>query len=1055
MIPFTIIPFIFTATLDWEREIAAVDAHSRTEGVEVAWGLNVIRGLVNDERNTCVLASECELNGFRDDTRSEYKERSVVSTEAAGRITLTAPKVGDAYLAFVLYDSDGTEKIGLYINGIQKGIAVADVDNNRNHVFTLATPYSFTGGEEIVLQTGTSEGMYRIEKLLFLHEKPPAGERAYTITETYAEPLFRPDGSVQARMTWLSSWPTSTQVEYGLEAEAVQAAETEVPAPQNNHRVILDGLERDKTYHYRIIAETPDGERVDTPTLTFNTTPIPTVETETPRKQVALTLENRIPYPRCGWPVTSGIPFPKGELASTEHIRILNPDGAEIPSQVAPLTKWLDGSIKWALLDFQADVPKGSTAIYTLEYGTDVQSVASTEGNTGSHSRPRLDVVDNGDSVTVDTGALQFAIHRNQSFSPLQSQLTAIDGTVYDSLGTPDKVQIEESGPMRTAIRVEGTHKNDAGESLFAYIVTIHAYAGKSYTRVFYTFGNNHYDAEFTSIQSLQLELPLDGIVEPGERLTHAYGSDEESGSVVTGSLDTIPHVELYQKYDDSYQARGAVYVSQSGGKRAAGWLDVNDGVRGLTVAVRHFWQQYPKSLAIGDHTLKIGICPPITGKEYAGFLPKHQDQLYYYLQDDLYKFKLGVTKRHELFFYAHEGDIVDGEVEAQVAAFQQPLLAVAPAAWYCGSGAFSDLMPAEASAFPEYDKMMKQSLAKYLEEREQDDAYGMLNFGDWWGERGYNWGNIEYDTQHALLLQYIRTGDQQFFEVAESAARHNMDVDTVHYHHAPFRVGGQYTHCMGHVGGYDWVGPTAITQGSFSVSHSWVEGLLEYYCLTGDRRAVETAQLIADLYNTRDLRNYDFTNCRIPGWHLIMTMAMFNATNDRYYLNAAKIIVERVLERQTPDEPPVEGGRLNGGWTRLMVPGHCHCDPPRHIGNAGFMVGILLAGLKAYHQATGDKSVEEAIIRAAHYLVRDVWEPEVDGFRYTSCPDSSKGTGNIRKLLGISYAYRLTGDERLGAVARRGTAAGIRSLSGSGKGLSAHGRFAPYVLHDVQVGDD
>ena len=35
---------------------------------------------------------------------------------------------------------------------------------------------------------------------------------------------------------------------------------------------------------------------------------------------------------------------------------------------------------------------------------------------------------------------------------------------------------------------------------------------------------------------------------------------------------------------------------------------------------------------------------------------------------------------------------------------------------------------------------------------------------------------------------------------------------------------------------------------------------------------------------------------------------------------------------------------RPSGGWDRLMVPGHCLCEPPRHTGNAGFMVGILLA---------------------------------------------------------------------------------------------------------------
>jgi rhamnogalacturonyl hydrolase YesR len=77
-------------------------------------------------------------------------------------------------------------------------------------------------------------------------------------------------------------------------------------------------------------------------------------------------------------------------------------------------------------------------------------------------------------------------------------------------------------------------------------------------------------------------------------------------------------------------------------------------------------------------------------------------------------------------------------------------------------------------------------------------------------------------------------------------------------------------------------------------------------------------------------LNNFDFTNCRNPGWHLILAEAMYNATNERYYLNAAKIVVERVLERQTS----------NGGWKRFLTDDHRNCLP-RHMGNAGFMVGI------------------------------------------------------------------------------------------------------------------
>ena len=1018
--------------LDWSAEIAAIDACKESEGVEVAWGLDLIRSLVHDEQNRIVPAGDCELQGFRDDTRSEYKERSVVRTEAAGRIRLHAPKIDDAYLAFVLYDTRGSEKVGIYIHGVRHGIAVADVGNQRNHVFTLAEACTFQGGEEIVLQTSADAGTYRIEKILFLRRKPPMGKRDYTITQVHAEPLFAADGSVQARITWISSWPTLTQVAYGEDLTYGSITETQIAALQNNHRAILEHLEAGKVYHYCITAEVPDGECVKTPDQTFRTARREVAEGKATCQRVALTLDNVIDSPRQAWPVTTGIPFPKGDITSVDQLRILNGAGEEIPCQSNVLTEWPDGSIKWALLDFQADTPACDDATYTLEYGTQVHRA--------SFESP-LQITDTGDLVKVATGALHFAIDRRKPFHLLKASLSGEDGAAYTSFRPPDRVKVEALGPMRATLRIDGVYEDGQGNHLFTYTMRVHAYAGKSYLRIFYTFGNNSTEHEFTSIRALTLELPLKESV--NTPLGYTFGSEDGTDEIVTGKLQRGERIDLSQLFDDRYQ------LGNTQGNRAAGWLDVSDDTCGMTVAVRHFWQQYPKSLAASPEALEIGICPAFAEDQYAGADPQTQDKLYYYLQDGTYKLKQGVTKRHELFVYWHEGDATAAEVRAHVSGFQEPLLATTPAAWYCDSGVFGDLTPADASLFPEYEAMMERSLERYLADREEGKEYGMLNFGDWYGERRYNWGNIEYDTQHALFLQHIRTGDRRFFIPAEWAARHNMDVDTVHYADRPFRVGGQYTHCMGHVGGYDWVGPTAIQRGGFSVSHSWVEGLLDYYCLTGDRRSLETAQLIADLYNTRDLRNYDFTNCRIPGWHLIMTMAMFNATNDRYYLNAARIIVERVLERQTPDQPPIEGGRLNGGWTRMLVPGHCHCDPPRHMGNAGFMVGILLAGLKAYHQVTGDETVEECIVRAAHYLTRDVWEPEINGFRYTSCPESSMGTGNFRKLLGIAYAFRLTGDERLGDVVRRGVQAGTRSLGGSGKGLSALARFAPFVMHD------
>jgi len=329
-----------------------------------------------------------------------------------------------------------------------------------------------------------------------------------------------------------------------------------------------------------------------------------------------------------------------------------------------------------------------------------------------------------------------------------------------------------------------------------------------------------------------------------------------------------------------------------------------------------------------------------------------------------------------------------------------------------------------------------------------------MLNFGDWWGERVINWGNIEYDTQHAFFLQFARSADLRFLQAGEEAEIHNRDVDTVHGHARADRVGGVYAHCIGHVGNYYAKSPLpganqGTAGGGFTVSHTWCEGHMDHYFLTGDRRSLETGLQIADHYNIYRMVNYDFSNGRDAGWHLILTLGVYRATGDPYYLNAARIITERVLERQTPQPKFNTHG---GGWRRMMVPGHCLCEPA-HYGNAGFMVGILLTGLKWYHLETQDPRVAQSITRGAHFLIDDLWEEDVGGFRYTSCPKSSKGPwSNFLLFDGIGYAYRLSQqagkpDVKLAEHLRKGTEPAIKSMSGMGKSFSQFIRVAPHFM--------
>ena len=142
------------------------------------------------------------------------------------------------------------------------------------------------------------------------------------------------------------------------------------------------------------------------------------------------------------------------------------------------------------------------------------------------------------------------------------------------------------------------------------------------------------------------------------------------------------------------------------------------------------------------------------------------------------------------------------------------------------------------------------------------------------------------------------------------------------------------------------------------------------------------------------------------------------------------------------------------------MVPGHCFCTP-RHQGNAGFMVGVLLTGMRHYFEATGDNRVADSIVRGARFLVNDMFIPEVKGFRYTSCPKSSSGAwSNFLLFDGIVFAHRRTGDARLREILLLGTdgaletmtEAGKRDGAAWGKGFTQYTRVVPHFLFHLAV---
>ena len=395
------------------------------------------------------------------------------------------------------------------------------------------------------------------------------------------------------------------------------------------------------------------------------------------------------------------------------------------------------------------------------------------------------------------------------------------------------------------------------------------------------------------------------------------------------------------------------------------------------------------------------------------------------------------------------------------LAVFEEPPVARPALAWFNASGVWGVLAAKADSPFPRYERMVDQAYGEWLKEREQWQQYGFHNFGDYYGEMGWAWGNNEYDPAFAHLLEFLRGGRPGWAELAAQACRHLIDVDTVNFSREPREVGGQYAHMAGHSGGYlppyfryKMKGSTLIP------SHMWVEGAVLHYCLTGDENVRETLLRTGEWLLGGGMREsgggidaYDFRTCREAGWHLIHLTGMARLADDPRFLNAAFIIVDRVLQRQEPE----------GGWMRNLKSGHCGCPIPRHRGEASFMVGIMMNGLRRVHQLTGDRRLEDAITGAARWLLAHTWDSAEGLFRYTPCPNlGTHGTsaGNTLQVIeGLGYAYRLTGDAAIGEtilaalphLAQPRLATTPDEVSAIGNRLCSETRSMPSFLADTQ----
>ncbi|MEU7559307.1 hypothetical protein [Streptomyces eurythermus] len=188
---------------------------------------------------------------------------------------------------------------------------------------------------------------------------------------------------------------------------------------------------------------------------------------------------------------TVGVPWPMGAHQADQSFAVTDAEGGHVPVQTWPLAYWPDGSLKWT-----AHAVATGTGKLTLTTGTPAEPARKVTVDTG------------GGTIDVSTGVITAKIGKNGStlIKSVTRGSTEIarngrlvllrqpeiededQGTVRTERfdGAVSAVTVEQDGPVRAVVRVDGKHRKGDREWL-PFSLRLYFYAGSDSFRMVHT----------------------------------------------------------------------------------------------------------------------------------------------------------------------------------------------------------------------------------------------------------------------------------------------------------------------------------------------------------------------------------------------------------------------------------------------------------------------------------------------------------------------------------------------------------------------------------------
>lgn len=770
-------------------------------------------------------------------------------------------------------------------------------------------------------------------------------------------------------------------------------------------------------------------------------------------------------------PLRTGVPFPMGALSDIARVRLETGDGSqEVPAQFDAIARWPDGSVKVALAHLVADL--GSTQNYRVAYGAGVTR-APLARNVVIGGSPST-------AITVDTGAVKFSVSSkgvltqlwrdvdgNSSFG-LGEQIidagdmfmvNAYDGLEYTASAATDAViSVEESGPMRAVVKAQGSLTHASGTKLIKYLVRYYA-----------NQGSDKVDMEVSVIDD-RLEANVDSaptsfaIAATAMGMRWHYLSDGAAdyrfggeGGMAYGAKVTGEHYllqkGLFTYENGSDQGHTFDYSGVGTGAKAPGWVAIDSGQRHLALMVRDFWQQFPGELNVKGNTLTASLFPARASTSETS--QPALSGVSYRRAGSMYFTRPGGAKTYQMRLAFGASTPTTTAIHQLNDSYQRHRLELmATPAWYGASGVFGELnVGTPTTGTKGYDAYLMQDIYERSIEKTDGNAtmFGWRDYGDrlrgGWalvtnGVRVPSFYNDTHVGANNFFTQFLRSGDQRWFQLADISTRHFMDLDVSHGPRSGYWATGGLPQPAGEVHAINHENIDHQVR-NLHWGHAHVSGLSNNYLLTGDKRSLDVLtevahwwKFMAPYYFKRPFAMADrYREAeRDYGWPLYVMNEYVRVTGDAsYHKDVAGGLVDYLNQWfRTPANhigfSPSTGFPSNtvlgvndasqgtGFWTMTRMDNHSGYNA---TGTNPWMAGAFMGNIIKFYEAdqqfaqagkasgVDQAQVVDMLLQGMNYVVKYGYDSSRQYFVYSEVTRGYSG-GDTHIIYPLAYLDRL-----------------------------------------------